>query len=76
MLKCLNGADNSCDLSKLLERVKDDLNEHVGTAAQSYDITCLLSNLICSDCIKKYLPHVKFSCGKICCGRGAIVPNV
>ena len=41
LLKCLNSAECSCDLPKLLEHVKEDLNEHVKTAAQSDDITML-----------------------------------
>ena len=41
LLKCLTGAECSCDLPKLLERVKEDLNKHVGAAAQSDDITML-----------------------------------
>lgn len=41
LIKCLNGTKCSCDLPKLLECVKEDLNEHVKTAAQSDDITML-----------------------------------
>jgi sigma-B regulation protein RsbU (phosphoserine phosphatase) len=37
----LNSIDSSCDLPELLERVKNDLNKHVGAAAQSDDITML-----------------------------------
>jgi sigma-B regulation protein RsbU (phosphoserine phosphatase) len=41
LLTCLNGTECSCNLQKLLERVKADLGEHVGNAAQSDDITML-----------------------------------
>lgn len=33
LLKYLNGAECSCDLPKLLEHVKEDLNKHFGAAA-------------------------------------------
>jgi len=51
LLDCLNGVDKTLPLQDILQKVKESMQEHVGTAPQSDDITMMALKL--SDKIKQ-----------------------